>query len=187
MWGTRATGPLTIPAFLPPDWPTRGSSLPNLEPGPLPTQAAALTTGPSHGLLQGPASPGVGLSHPHLPSVHRHGHFDFPVHSKVPVLPAHPPTAADLPLSLGSIPQPPLFSCTSKDLHCTPSAPCCHCPVRASHTPITAPSLNEPFPSYRLGICTPSTSSLTSPWHSPRGAGRQGLSLGRGLGWEPLS
>lgn len=68
MWGTRATGPLTIPAFLPPDWPTRGSSLLNLEPGPLPTQAAALTTGPSHGLLHGPASPGVGLSHPHLPS-----------------------------------------------------------------------------------------------------------------------
>lgn len=162
VWGTLATGTLTIPAFQPAERPTHGSSLLHLEPGPLPTQEAALTTGPGQQLLRCPAAPGVGLCQSPPPSMHRRGHFNFPVHSNVAALAPHPchlashPQPLGLPLSLGSITQPPLFPCRSKGLHCTPRAPLLSLPrfMPATHLSRVS-SMNEPFPSYQLGICTP--------------------------------
>lgn len=166
MWGTRATGPLTIPAFLPPDWPTRGSSLLNLEPGPLPTQAAALTTGPSHGLLHGPASPGVGLSHPHLPSFRLSRPQQGTCSARTP-----PPPPRLLIHSRWTCPFPwdPSLSLHFSPAHqriCTapPEPPVVTVRFAPATHLLRVSSLNEPFPSYRLVICTSNTSSLTSPF-----------------------
>lgn len=99
-------------------------------------------------------------------------HFDFPVHSKVPVLPAPPPPPPRLLIhSRWTCPFPwdPSLSLHFSPAHqriCTapPEPPVVTVRFAPATHLLRVSSLNEPFPSYRLVICTSNTSSLTSPF-----------------------
>lgn len=160
-----------IPTFLPPDWPTHGSALLNLEPGPLPTQAAALTTNPSRAssLSRLPLCWPVPL--PTLLPCTDTDTSTFPSTARCLL---RPPTPATWLLThspwICPFPWDPSLSphiSPADQRVCTPlpRAPLLSLPTFMPATCLLhISSMNETFPSCQLGVCTPNTSCLTSPF-----------------------